>query len=110
MATQPGDLTGNKMAIRRAFAPYLGGIDLENTRPDCTLSPSSTKTLIEQTVLQHQIDAGDHEIERLVYDLYGLIEDEIKIIEAVEIRNTTAPSILFLLFFAHGSKITARDG
>ena len=28
--------------------------------------------------LQHQIDATDAEIDRLVYDLYGLTEEEIK--------------------------------
>ena len=32
-------------------------------------------------VLQHQIDATDAEIDRLVYDLYGLTEEEIKLVE-----------------------------
>ena len=30
----------------------------------------------------HQIEAADAQIDRLVYDLYGLTEDEIKIVEA----------------------------
>ena len=29
----------------------------------------------------HQIDATDREIDRLVYELYGLTEEEIKIVE-----------------------------
>jgi hypothetical protein len=35
----------------------------------------------ERTILQRQIDATDREIDRLVYDLYGLSDDEIKIVE-----------------------------
>jgi hypothetical protein len=31
--------------------------------------------------LQRQIDATDREIDRLVYDLYGLTEEEIQIVE-----------------------------
>ena len=36
----------------------------------------------EKAVLQQQIEATDVQIDRLVYDLYGLTEDEIKIVEA----------------------------
>ena len=35
----------------------------------------------EKTVLETQITATDRQIDRLVYDLYGLTEDEIKIVE-----------------------------
>lgn len=34
-----------------------------------------------KTVLQRQIETRDHEIDRLVYDLYGLTEEEIRIVE-----------------------------
>ena len=34
-----------------------------------------------QTLLQRQIDATDRQIDRLVYELYGLTEEEIKIVE-----------------------------
>ncbi len=34
-----------------------------------------------RNLLQHNIDATDAEIDRLVYDLYGLTEEEIKIVE-----------------------------
>jgi len=35
----------------------------------------------EKTVIGHQIEATDRRIDRLVYDLYGLTEDEIQIVE-----------------------------
>jgi hypothetical protein len=34
-----------------------------------------------QTVLQRQIAATDRQIDRLVYELYGLTEEEIAIVE-----------------------------
>jgi len=36
--------------------------------------------------IQRQIDATDKEIDRLVYALYGLTEDEIRIVEEVARR------------------------
>lgn len=39
------------------------------------------KTDQERIVLQRQIDATDHQIDQLVYDLYGLTGEEIKIVE-----------------------------
>ncbi len=35
----------------------------------------------EKTIIQHQIDATDRQIDRLVYELYELTEDEIEIVE-----------------------------
>jgi hypothetical protein len=35
----------------------------------------------DRTRLQRQIDATDREVDNLVYDLYGLTEKEIKIVE-----------------------------
>jgi adenine-specific DNA-methyltransferase len=35
----------------------------------------------ERTVIQHQIDATDRQIDRVVYDLYGLTDEEIEIVE-----------------------------
>jgi len=40
-----------------------------------------TKTSHEKTLLQRQIEATDKQIDRLVYELYGLTEEEIRIIE-----------------------------
>ena len=38
----------------------------------------------DKTLLQRRIDATDHEIDRLVYDLYGLTDEEIKIVEGAK--------------------------
>ena len=35
----------------------------------------------EKTLLQRQVEATDASIDKLVYELYGLTEDEIKIVE-----------------------------
>jgi hypothetical protein len=39
------------------------------------------KTPDDKTRLQRQIDATDHQIDHLVYELYGLTEKEIQIID-----------------------------
>jgi hypothetical protein len=36
----------------------------------------------ERTVIGHQISATDRQIDRLVYELYGLTEEEIEVVEA----------------------------
>jgi hypothetical protein len=45
------------------------------------LHKRSSKTPYEQERLKREIDATDAQIDRLVYDLYGLTEEEIKIVE-----------------------------
>ena len=42
---------------------------------------AAAKMAHEKTPLQRQIGATDGQIDRLVYELYGLTEDEIKIVE-----------------------------
>ena len=42
---------------------------------------AAAKAPHDKTVLQGQIDATDRQIDRLVYDLYGLTEEEIRIVE-----------------------------
>jgi len=42
---------------------------------------ASAKTPVEKTTIQRQIDATDYQIDQLVYELYGLKEEEIKIVE-----------------------------
>lgn len=44
---------------------------------------AETKTDHEKTNLQRQIDATDRQIDRMVYDLYELTEEEIKLVEGV---------------------------
>ena len=41
----------------------------------------SAKTAQDKTHLQRRIDATDNEIDQLVYQLYDLTEEEIKIVE-----------------------------
>ncbi len=42
----------------------------------------STRTNHDRAILQHQIEATDRQIDRLVYELYGLTDEEIAIVEA----------------------------
>jgi len=42
---------------------------------------TEARTNHEQTLLQRQIEANDRQIDALVYELYGLTEEEIKIVE-----------------------------
>lgn len=43
---------------------------------------AAAKTDHTKTNLQRQIDATDAQIDKLVYELYGLSEDEIRIVES----------------------------
>jgi len=45
---------------------------------------AAAKTPHEQENLKRQIDATDRQIEKLVYELYGLTEEEIKIVEGAQ--------------------------
>ena len=45
------------------------------------------KTDHEKTIIQRQIDSTDRRIDELVYELYGLTEEEIRIVEGVEKQN-----------------------
>ena len=42
---------------------------------------AAAKTAHAKTAIQRQIDATDRQIDRLVYELYGLTDDEIRIVE-----------------------------
>jgi len=43
--------------------------------------PEGGRTPQEQEMVKREIDATDKAIDKLVYELYGLTEDEIKIVE-----------------------------
>jgi hypothetical protein len=43
---------------------------------------AAAKTPAQHTVIQRQIEATDRQIDQLVYELYGLTDEEIKIVEA----------------------------
>jgi len=53
--------------------PSHGMISIHTTR--------AAKTAHEKTMFQRQITVTDHQIDQLVYALYGLTADEIKIVE-----------------------------
>jgi hypothetical protein len=42
----------------------------------------AAKTPHDKTRLQSEIEATDRQIDRLVYELYGLTEEEIKVVDA----------------------------
>ena len=42
---------------------------------------AAAKSAAQRDIIQRQIDATDAEIDRLVYDLYGLTPEEIAIVE-----------------------------
>jgi fido (protein-threonine AMPylation protein) len=65
---------------------------------------TAANTPSDKERLQRQSDATDQEIDRLVYDLYGLTEEEIKIVEACGEPGRTTASV------ASSSKVKENDG
>jgi len=61
------------------FAKSLG--ELSSFIAQLNTKIRASKNPDERRILQQQIDATDREIDRLVYDLYGLTEEEIAIVE-----------------------------
>ena len=53
---------------------------------DLHKSLAAAKTAHEKTALQRQIDGTDRQIDQLVYQLYGLTEQEIKIVAEATAR------------------------
>jgi hypothetical protein len=51
-----------------------------------TAGKPAAKTEHEKTVIQRQIEATDKQIDQLVYELYALTEEEIKIVEGKEVK------------------------
>jgi hypothetical protein len=58
-----------------------GMVELVEAMLELNKKLAGAKTAHDKEVLQRQIDATDGQIDRLVYDLYGLTEEEIKIVE-----------------------------
>ncbi len=50
---------------------------------------STAQTPADKERLQRRIGVTDHEIDRLVYDLYGLTKEEIKIVEAASVASSS---------------------
>lgn len=62
-------------------------VSLVQTMLDLHKHLATAKTAHEKTMLQRQITATDHQIDQLVYELYGLTEEEIKIVEGGSSRT-----------------------
>jgi len=56
-------------------------VKLVETMLDLHKQLATTKTSHEKTAIQRQIDTTDKEIDQLVYELYDLSEEEIRIVE-----------------------------
>ena len=56
-------------------------VNLVQTMLDLHKRLAAAKTAHEKTMLQRQITATDHQIDQLVYDLYGLTDEEIRVVE-----------------------------
>jgi len=56
-------------------------VDLVETMLDLHKRLAAVRTADDQTALKRQIDATDRQIDQLVYELYGLTDAEIKIVE-----------------------------
>ena len=56
-------------------------VDLVNRRLALTPKLRAATAESERAVLQNAVTATDQQIDQLVYELYGLTEDEIKLVE-----------------------------
>ena len=65
---------------RAAFLAPVAAKVKQNPRR-CNTSVAAAKTAHAKTALQRQIDATDRQIDQLVYEFYGLTDDEIRIVE-----------------------------
>jgi len=78
------DLSVSKHATR-----HDGMVSLVERMLDLHKRLSEAKTPTDRDRLQRQIDATDHDIDRLVYDIYGLTEEEIKIVESASVASSS---------------------
>jgi hypothetical protein len=53
----------------------------------------AAKTPQERTALERQISATDNQIDKLVYDLYSLTEDEIKLVEGKSVTTEASDPV-----------------
>jgi hypothetical protein len=56
-------------------------VSLVETMLDLHKQLAAAKIPQAKTILQRQIEATDRQIDRLVYALYGLTEEEVRIVE-----------------------------
>ena len=79
----------SSIGFRNADKSYHDQLDaLVEQLLDLHRQLAPAKTPAERTRLQRQIAATDQRIDRLVYDLYGLTPEEIKIVEGENPRTS----------------------
>jgi hypothetical protein len=71
----------DKWKKREMSSAPPGIVKLVDRMLDLHKKPSASKVPDEKTKLQRQISTTDKQIDRLVYELYNLTDEEIKIIE-----------------------------
>jgi hypothetical protein len=64
-----------------AKASHRQSVDLTHSISELHRKLRATRTATDKTNIERQIAATDREIDRLVYELYGLTEEEIRIVE-----------------------------
>lgn len=74
----------NSHAAERARHDRL--VELVEQMLKCNSQLAAMKTTHERTALARQISATDEEIDRLVYELYALTDEEIRIVEEATTR------------------------
>ena len=87
----------NKLRTVPCFSPNLNQpteklrhdklVQLVDKMLDLTSEMQAAKSETKKATLQNAITATDHEIDRLVYEMYGLTEDEIKLVEESSANN-----------------------
>ena len=75
-----------RSVVEKSFGLLLRKIRISvverlQTMLDLNKKLHSANIASEKTMIQRQIDATDRQIDKLVYDLYGLTPEEIKIVE-----------------------------
>jgi hypothetical protein len=68
-------------SVKAEAAQHDRVVGLVTTMLALVKNNQSAKLPQEQNRLQREIDATDRQIDRLVYELYGLTDDEIRIVE-----------------------------
>jgi hypothetical protein len=79
LASLPIRLPDASIADERPFITWLP--ELVDRMLGLQEQLTAARTAHDKTVIQRQIEATDRQIDRLVYELYGLTDDEIAIIE-----------------------------
>jgi len=72
---------------KSARQPYDNMVELVEQMLALQRATESGKTAHDRKLIQRQIDATDKQIDQLVYELYGLTEEEIRIIESQNKRE-----------------------